>query len=310
MPPIRPKARLRQLAASIALTSVAIPHALLAQRTAPTAPTAATSVSLVDGPELTALKNLRWRSIGPANQAGRIPLVMGMPGDRSTYFVGAAAGGLLKTTNGGVTFTQLFDDQPVSSIGDLQIAPTDPNTIYVGTGENNPRNSASIGMGIYKSVDAGKTWKYVGLDGTDKIARLRIDPRDANIVYVCALGHTWGPNEERGVFKTTDGGANWKKILYKNDLTGCSDLDIDPTNSNIVWAGMYTHQRYPWYFTSGAGETALYKSNDGGASWTKLSGAGNTRGLPKGDMDRIGISVHRANPDRAPTTRFCLRRSQ
>jgi photosystem II stability/assembly factor-like uncharacterized protein len=285
------------VALTAALTSlVSSPLRVAAQR-ATTAPAATPVASLMDGPELDALKNLRWRSIGPANQAGRIPLVMGVPGDRSTYFVGAAAGGLLKTTNGGVTFTQLFDDQPVSSIGDLQIAATDPNTIYVGTGENNPRNSASIGMGVYKSIDAGKTWKYIGLDGTDKIARLRIDPRDANVVYVCALGHTWGPNEERGVFKTTDGGATWKKILYKNDLTGCSDLDIDPTNSNIVWAGMYTHQRYPWYFTSGAGETALYKSNDGGATWTKLSGPGNTRGLPKGDMDRIGISVHRANPD-------------
>jgi len=224
-------------------------------------------------------------------------VVVGLPGDRSTYYVGSAAGGLLKTTNGGITFTQLFDDQPWGSIGDLQIAPTDPNIIYVGTGENNPRNSASIGGGVYKSIDAGRTWKYVGLDSTDKIARMRIDPRDPNIVYVCALGHTWGPNEERGVYKTTDGGKTWSKILYRNTLTGCSDLDIDPTNSNIVYAGMYTHRRYPWYFTSGGGETALYKSIDGGATWTKLSGAGNTRGLPKTDMDRIGISVHRANPD-------------
>ncbi len=286
-------ATLRSISALI-LTSVVAPLPLLGQRAAPSA---AAPASLVEGPELNAIKNLRWRSIGPANQAGRIPVVVGVPGDRSIYYVGSAAGGLLKTTNGGVTFTQIFDEQPVGSIGDLQIAPSDPNTIYVGTGENNPRNSASIGGGMYKSVDAGKTWKYVGLDGTDKIARLRIDPRDANLVYVCALGHTWGPNEERGVFKTTDGGKTWSKILYKNDLTGCSDLDIDPTNSNIVYAGLYTHRRYPWYFTSGAGETALYKSGDGGATWTKLSGAGNTRGLPKGDMDRIGISVHRANPD-------------
>lgn len=296
MSPIRSTIRLSSWLTATALTTLAnAPATLAAQRTTPASATA--PASLVDGPELNALKNLRWRSIGPANQAGRIPVVMGLPGDRNTYYIGAAAGGLLKTTNGGVTFTQIFDEQPVSSIGDLQIAPTDPNTIYVGTGENNPRNSASIGAGVYKSIDAGKTWRYVGLDGTDKIARLRIDPRDPNVVYVCALGHTWGPNVERGVFKTTDGGKSWNKILYKNELTGCSDLDIDPTNSNIVYAGMYTHQRYPWYFTSGAGETALYKSIDGGATWTKLSGAGNTRGLPKGDMDRIGISVHRANPD-------------
>jgi photosystem II stability/assembly factor-like uncharacterized protein len=253
--------------------------------------------SVRGSPELDALRRVRWRWIGPANQAGRIPLVVGMPGDRSTYFVGSAAGGLIKTTNGGVTFTQLFDDQEVASMGDLVIAPSDPSILYLGTGEGNPRNSASIGNGVYKSLDGGRTWKHIGLEGTEKIPRMRIDARNPDVVYVCALGREWGPNEDRGLFKTTDGGRTWRKILYKNPLTGCSDVDIDPNNSNIVYAGMYTYQRWPWYFTSGGGETALYKSIDGGETWDRLSGPGNNRGLPRTAMDRIGVAVHRANPD-------------
>lgn len=223
--------------------------------------------------------------------------MVGIPGNRSVYYVGSAAGGLIKTSNGGITFAQLFDGQEVASMGDMVIAPSNPNILYLGTGEGNPRNSASIGNGVYKSVDGGRSWRHVGLAGTEKIPRMRIDSRNADIVYVCALGRTWGPNEERGLFKTTDGGQTWRKILYKDPLTGCSDVDIDPNNSNIVYAGMYTHRRWPWYFTSGGGETALYKSSDGGETWERLSGPGNRRGLPQGPMDRIGVSVHRANPD-------------
>ncbi|MFN8572427.1 MAG: hypothetical protein U0132_10250 [Gemmatimonadaceae bacterium] len=269
-----------------------------AQRPAPTSTAAsAAAPALTGSAELDALKRVKWRSIGPANQAGRIPVVVGVPGDRSTYYIGSAAGGLIKTTNGGVTFTQLFDDKDNASMGDLVIAPSDPNILYLGSGEGNPRNSASIGDGVYKSLDAGKTWKKIGLENTEKIPRMRIDPRNPDVVYVCALGRTWGPNEDRGVFKTVDGGKTWRKILYKDTLTGCSDIDIDPGNANIIYAGMFTHQRWPWYFSSGGGETALYKSSDGGESWTRLSGPGNTRGLPKGPMDRIGVTVHRADPN-------------
>src|SRR3990170_518088 len=201
---------------------------------------------LTDTPELRAIKDLAWRAIGPANQAGRIPMVVGIPGDRSTYYVGAAAGGLFKTTNGGVTFEPLFDDQDNASIGDLAIAPSNHSILYLGTGEGNPRNSASVGDGVYKSLD---------------------------------------------------GGQSWRKVLYVDELTGCSDVDIDPTNANIVWAGTHRHQRWPWYFTSGGGATGVYKSVDGGETWTRLSGKGNGRGLPEGARDRVGLSVHRANPD-------------
>ncbi len=247
-------------------------------------------------PEAAAIKALTWRSIGPTNNAGRVSEIVGLPGDPATMYVGAAAGGLFKTTNGGVTWTPLFDEQPNVSIGAVAIAPTDHNVIYVGTGEGNPRNSASFGEGMFKSADAGGHWTAIGLEDTGKIARVVIDPRNPDVVYVAALGHTWGPSEQRGLFKTTDGGRTWKKVLYQNDLTGCSDVAIDPTNANVVYAGMYTHRRWAWYFDSGAGETAVYKSVDGGATWTRLSGPDASRGLPKGPMDRIGIAVARSNP--------------
>ncbi len=243
-----------------------------------------------------ALRALPWRNIGPTAQTGRISAIAGIPGDINTWYVGAAAGGVFKTTNNGVSWTALFDGQPNVSIGDIALAPSDPSVVYVATGEGNPRNSASFGEGVFKSIDAGEHWTHVGLKNADKIARLRIDPRNPDVVYACVLGGAWGPNEDRGLFKTTDGGKSWDKILYKNDLTGCSDVDIDPTNANVVYAGMYTYRRWAWYFDSGGGETAVYRSSDGGATWEKLSGPEANRGLPKGPMDRIGIAVARSNP--------------
>jgi photosystem II stability/assembly factor-like uncharacterized protein len=242
-------------------------------------------------PEAAAVAGLRWRNIGPANMGGRVTDIAGIPGDPSTFYVGAADGGIFKTTNAGTTFKALFQDQAVLSIGAITIAPSDHSVIWVGTGEGDPRNSASFGNGVYRSTDAGETWKHLGLDDTERIKRIKVDPRDPDIAYVAALGHAWGPNEQRGVFKTTDGGKTWAKVLYINQDTGCSDIDIDPQNPRIVYAGMYTFRRRPWRFDSGGGETALYRSMDNGATWKKL-----TNGLPKGPIDRIGVAVSRSNP--------------
>src|SRR5215207_525309 len=173
------------------------------------------------------LKALRWRSVGPANNAGRISVVVGVPGNRDVYYVAGANGGIIKTTNGGTTFKPIFDKERVASIGAIAIARSDPSIIYVGTGEGNPRNNASIGNGMYKSVDGGERWTHIGLEKTDKIARLVIDARNPDIVYACALGREWGPNEDRGVFKTVDGGRSWKKVLYVDPQTACSDISTD-----------------------------------------------------------------------------------
>ena len=243
-----------------------------------------------------ALESLQWRNIGPTVQAGRVSVFVGLPGDIHTMYVAGAVGGIFKTTNGGVTWKAIFDDQPVASIGAIAIAPSNPNVIYAGTGEGNPRNDASIGDGIYKSIDAGDHWVNVGLPDSEKFARIVVDPRNADVVYACAMGREWGPNDERGLFKTIDGGKSWKKVLYQNDLTGCSDVDIDPTNANIVYAGMFTFRRWAWYTESGGGETAVHKSVDGGATWTRLSGPDANRGLPKEPMDRIGVAVARSQP--------------
>jgi photosystem II stability/assembly factor-like uncharacterized protein len=256
-----------------------------------TAPTAADRDPIAE-----ALKGLKWRSVGPANNAGRISVVAGVPGDPFTYYVAGANGGIIKTTNGGTTFRPIFDRQAVGSIGAIAIAPSDPNIIYVGTGEENPRNNASIGDGMYKSVDAGEHWTHVGLEKTDKIARLVIDAKNSDLVYACGLGREWGPNEDRGVFKTTDGGKSWKKVLYVDAQTACSDISADPLNSNIIYAGMYTYRRWAWHLESGGGNTAVYKSVNGGETWEKLSGKDQERGLPKGDMDRIGIAVAPSDP--------------
>ena len=184
--------------------------------------------------ELAALGRLPWRSLGPTNNAGRVSVVAGIAGDPSTYFVSGANGGIVKTTNGGTTFKPVFDGQSVASIGAIAVAPSNPNVVYAGTGEGNPRNNASIGDGVYRSVDGGEHWTRMGLEKTERIARLVIDTRDADVVYACALGREWGPNEDRGVFKTTDGGRTWKRVLFIDTQTGCSDISAESGNSNVI----------------------------------------------------------------------------
>ncbi|HET7739196.1 MAG TPA: hypothetical protein VFL67_00935, partial [Mycobacterium sp.] len=248
-------------------------------------------------PDTTRPKSIPWRSVGPTNQAGRVSVITGVPGNRDVYYVAGANGGIIKTINGGTTFTPIFDQQSATSIGAIAVAPSDPNVLYVGTGEGNPRNNSSIGDGIYKSVDAGEHWTHVGLAKTEKIARIVIDGHSPDIAYVCAMGREWGTNEERGVYKTTDGGKSWDKVLYVDPGTSCSDISIDPGNSNIVYAGMYTYRRWAWHLESGGGNTAVWKSVDGGAHWERLSGKDRNRGLPTTEMDRIGVAVAPSDPN-------------
>ena len=242
-------------------------------------------------PEMDALRHLTFRNIGPTNQAGRVSVIVGIPGNPYTFYVSGANGGIFKTTNAGTTWTPLFDHQAVLSIGAIEVAPSNPEILYVGTGEENPRNNASFGNGVYRSNDGGATWTHLGLDDSDRIARIRIDGHDPDVAYVCAMGHEWGPSDERGVYKTTDGGKNWKRMLFVDQQTACSDIDVDPNNSNVIYAGMWTYRRYAWYLDSGGKQTALYKSVDGGATWKKL-----TNGLPA-MLDRIGVSVSRSEPN-------------
>ncbi len=240
----------------------------------------------------TFLKNLQFRSIGPANMGGRIDDIAVVENNPSTFYVGAATGGVWKTTNNGTTFEPIFDGQGSTSIGDIAIAPSDPSIVWVGTGEANNRQSSSWGDGIYRSLDAGKTWANMGLHDTKHIGRVLIDSRNPNIVYVAALGHLWGPNKERGVFKTTDGGKTWSNVLFINEDTGVIDLAMDPESSMTLYAAAYQRRRTPWGFNGGGPGSALYKTIDGGTTWTKL-----TKGLPEGITGRIGVDVYRGNPD-------------
>ncbi len=238
------------------------------------------------------LKNLQFRSIGPAIMGGRIDDVAVVEKNPSTYYVGAATGGVWKTTNNGTTFEPIFDGQGSTSIGDIALAPSDPSIVWVGTGEPNNRQSSSWGDGVYRSLDAGKTWQNMGLRDTRHIARVLIDSHDPNIVYVAALGHLWGPNKERGVFKTTDAGKTWNNVLFVNEDTGITDLAMDPESPMTLYAAAYQRRRAPWGFNGGGAGSGLYKTVDGGATWTKL-----TKGLPEGVTGRIGIDIYRRNPN-------------
>jgi photosystem II stability/assembly factor-like uncharacterized protein len=229
---------------------------------------------------------MKWRNIGPF-RGGRVESVVGIPGNPDIYFFGAVTGGVWKTTDAGVTWQPVFDQEKIASIGAIAIDPQDHNVIYVGTGEPCLRGNISFGNGMYKSVDAGKTWTHIGLDDTRHIAKVLIDPNRPDTIFVAAIGHAYGPNQQRGVFRSTDGGKTWEKVLYKDEKTGAVDLVFDPNNSHILYAALYQEIRTPWSFTSGGPGSGIYKSMDGGTRWKQLSGSG----LPEGIYGRIGLAV-------------------
>ena len=234
---------------------------------------------------------LEWRSIGPAIAGGRISDVEVVPGTRSHLYVGAASGGVWKSINHGTTWTPVFDEQPNLSIGDIALAPSDPLEVWVGTGEANNRNSSPWGQGVYHSSDGGKRWRLTGLEDTKHIGRIVIHPSDPDRVWVAALGHLFGPNEERGVYRTTDRGDSWEKVLHIDENTGFVDLAMDPSDPAILYAAAYQRQRRAFGFIGGGPGSGLYKSTDGGDSWREL-----TDGLPEGDKGRIGLAVSKRNP--------------
>jgi photosystem II stability/assembly factor-like uncharacterized protein len=237
-------------------------------------------------PEL--LNGLKWRLIGPF-RGGRVVAVAGVPGDSTTFYFGAVNGGIWKTTDAGTVWTPIFDSQPVGSIGAVAMAPSDYKTIYAGTGESDIRSDLSSGDGVYKSVDSGATWTHIGLEDTRQISRIVIDPQNSNIVYVGALGHAYGPNEERGVYKSVDGGTHWEKVLNTGTDTGISDLAICAGNPQLLFAGTWNTHRPPWttYAPIDGPGGGLYRSQDSGKTWSRL----NAKGLPEGDWGRIGVDV-------------------
>ncbi|MDE1887060.1 MAG: glycosyl hydrolase, partial [Gammaproteobacteria bacterium] len=237
---------------------------------------------------------LHWRSVGPF-VGGRVIAVTGVLQQPNLYYMGSTGGGVWKSENYGYSWENISDKYfDNSNIGAIAVAPSDPKVIYVGTGESDIRNTFLTGDGLYKSTDAGKTWSKSGLADTHVISRIVVDPNNADIVYVAALGHVWAPNSERGVYKSTDGGKTWKKILYVNDQTGAIDLVMDAAKPQILYAAMWEAYRRPWTLSSGGPGSGIYKSTDGGGSWTNIT---HNQGLPTGIFGRVGLAIAPSNPD-------------
>ncbi|MYJ69895.1 MAG: hypothetical protein F4087_15505, partial [Gemmatimonadetes bacterium] len=238
-------------------------------------------------------ETFRWRSVGPVNMGGRITDVEGIPHPSKTFYAAAAAGGIWKTTNNGITFKSIFNDPRVVAMGDLAIAPSDPNQIWAGTGEEDSRNSISAGGGIFKSTDGGESWEFKGLRETQVIGRIVVNPLDPDIVYVAALGHIWGSNPERGLYRTTDGGDSWELVKFISDKAGFVDVALRPGEPDVVFAASWERVRGPWFLNSGGPGSALWKSADGGDTWTEVSG----NGFPTTMKGRIGLSISQSDPD-------------
>jgi len=237
-------------------------------------------------------KGLKYRLVGPA-VGGRVSRVAGVPGNPLVYYAATASGGVWKSEDGGLDWKSIWDDQPISSIGSIAVAPSDPNVIYVGSGEANIRGNVAAGNGIYKSTDAGKTWQQVWKqDG--QIGTLVVHPTNADVAYAAVLGKPFGPNPERGVYRTRDGGKSWDKVLYKDPDTGACDVALDPQNPRIVYAGFWQARRRPWELVSGGPGSGLYVSKDGGDAWKQLKG----KGLPEGIWGKVGVAVAASEPRR------------
>ena len=260
-----------------------IPHLLLATALL-LLPTAAMAQIDFD-PEL--LSGIKARSIGPAGMSGRVAAIDVVIDDPKTLYVGAATGGLWRSDDAGATFRPIFDDQPVAAIGAVAIDQRSPDTVWVGTGEGNPRNSVSVGAGLFRTRDGGDSWQRLGLEETERIHRVILHPTDANTVWVCAMGRAWGENPERGVFRTSDGGETWDHVLQVDSKTGCADLVQDPSNPETLLAAMWQFRRFPHFFNSGGPGSGLYRTTDGGDTWQRAS---ELDGMPKGDLGRIGLA--------------------
>jgi photosystem II stability/assembly factor-like uncharacterized protein len=242
------------------------------------------------------LKVLQWRSIGPF-RGGRSTAVTGVASQPMVFYFGGTGGGVWKTTDGGINWEPISDGSVfgTGSVGAIGLSDSDANTIYVGMGESPIRGNVSHGDGVYKSTDGGKTWKHIGLEDTRQISRIRVNPKNPDIVYVAAQGHVWAPNQQRGVFRSKDGGKTWEKVLFRNDKAGACDLIIDPTNPNVLYAGFWEVYRKPWTLESGGPGSGIFKSTDGGDTWTEIT---RNPGLPKGMIGIVGVTVSPANPDR------------
>jgi photosystem II stability/assembly factor-like uncharacterized protein len=287
-------------ACSLFVFSLFFSGVLLAQKTSPEKPgssPAAQATPKTETPEAAKnedpmFKGMKYRVVGPF-RGGRSLTASGIPGDPSTYYFGATGGGVWKSTDGALTWTSVFDKEGTSAIGSLAVSPSDPNIVYVGTGEACLRGNISHGDGVYKTLDGGKTWKNTGLRDSRAIGKVIVNPTNPDIVFVAALGHPYGPNAERGIFRTMDGGKTWEKVLYKDENTGGVDVAFDPHNANVIFAALWEVRRTPWSLSSGGPGSGLYRSNDGGSTWKRMD----DKGLPKGPYGRIGVSVA-ANSER------------
>ncbi len=244
--------------------------------------------------DVSKLSGMKARNIGPAGMSGRTPVIAVDPSDENTIYIGAAAGGVWKSVDAGITWKPLFDSEPVASIGAIAVDPTNRDVVWVGTGEGNPRNSVSVGNGVYRSRDGGRSWQHLGLEESAHIHRVLIHPRNPDVVYLAVLGKLWSDHPQRGVFKTVDGGRSWKKILYVNDRTGAADLVMDPRNPDKLIAALWEHRRRPWDFHSGGPGSGVYLSFDGGETWNRRT---DKAGLPEGDLGRVGLAIAQNRPN-------------